>query len=98
MPQKNVGDNWNFVEELLKLTCNPKVSAGCSFGHRTIKECYILRCRLNRLSVCVAVTARFTGGTHQDARSLLSQSQPAVGTQHQRCFHSLGVLQQESGE
>ncbi|XP_056902333.1 protein MMS22-like [Takifugu flavidus] len=22
--EKNVGDNWNFVEELLKLTCNPK--------------------------------------------------------------------------
>uniref|UniRef100_A0A674MTN6 Protein MMS22-like n=1 Tax=Takifugu rubripes TaxID=31033 RepID=A0A674MTN6_TAKRU len=27
--EKNVGDNWNFVEELLKLTCNPK-NASCS--------------------------------------------------------------------
>lgn len=25
-PKKNLSDNWTFVEELLKLTCNPKVS------------------------------------------------------------------------
>lgn len=28
--QKHLGDNWTFVEELLKLTCNPKVSTGSS--------------------------------------------------------------------
>lgn len=48
--------------------------------------------------ICVCVTARFTGGTDQDARSLLPQPQPAVGTQHQGRFHSVGVLQQEPGE
>lgn len=68
------------MEELLKLTCNPKV--GSSFSFRTVEESYVLTCRLMGLSVYMSVTARFTGGTDQDARSLLSQPQPAVGTQH----------------
>lgn len=45
--QKIVGDNWNFVEELLKLTCNPKVGAGSSFSGGSIEESYILTCKLN---------------------------------------------------
>lgn len=28
--QKHLGDNWTFVEELLKITCNPKVSSAFS--------------------------------------------------------------------
>lgn len=32
LPQKIVGDNWNFVEELLNVTCNPKVGAASSFS------------------------------------------------------------------
>lgn len=86
------------MEELLKLTCNPKVGAGSGFSYRTPEESYVLTCGLIGLSVYVSVTARFTGGTDQDARALLPQPQPAVGTQHQCRFRSVGVLQQESGE
>lgn len=84
------------MEELLKLTCNPKVGPGSTFSFSTIEERYILTCRLIRLSV--RATARSTGRAGPDACSLLPQPQPAVGTQHQGRFHSVGVLQQESGE
>lgn len=62
------------MDELLKLTCNPKVGAGSSFSYRTMEESYILTCRLIGLSVYVSVTARFSRGTDQDACSLLPQS------------------------
>lgn len=34
--QQQLGDNWTLVEELLKLTCNPKVSTASRLEKRTI--------------------------------------------------------------
>uniref|UniRef100_A0A672HQN3 Protein MMS22-like n=1 Tax=Salarias fasciatus TaxID=181472 RepID=A0A672HQN3_SALFA len=33
LKRNHLGDNWTFVEELLKLTCNPKVSGGLAEEH-----------------------------------------------------------------
>lgn len=49
------------------------------------------------MCVCV-ITGRSSRGAGQDARALLSQSVSAMGAQHHRRLHPLGLLQQESGE
>lgn len=51
--QKHLGDNWTFVEELLKLTCNPKVSSASSFKlhNHTIVFIFVIVNHVIRLCV-----------------------------------------------
>lgn len=47
--------------------------------------------------MCV-ITGCSSRGADQDARSLLPQSLPALGAKHHCSLHTVGLLQQESGE
>lgn len=96
--QVHLGDNWSFVAELLKLTCNPKVSTTNSPWSQSHTQDFPFLIGCIKLCVRVCETGRAGGGADQDARPLLPDSLSAVGTEHQRRLCPVGLLQQESGE
>lgn len=107
LQQKQLGDNWAFVQGLLRVTCRPEVSMTVSYSEKNPSMIhsfiYLLFAYLVKphhimcLLLCVT-TAGPSRGAGQNACLLLPHSLSAVGAEHQRRLHSVGLLQQESGE
>lgn len=71
------------MEELLKLTCNPKVGPGSTFSFSTMEEGYIFDMQVNQI-ICVCVCARQRGLREEQIRM------------HVHCCLSLSLLWQPS--